>query len=751
MSRPTLTAALLGAALLLPLCPARGQLVILPAPRLLTMMPMGAQAGATLEVTIVGENIDEDPQLVFSSPKITAQPKTDAAGAAVKNQFVLKVAADAPAGLVEARLMTRLGISSARCFTVGTLAEITRQKPNTSLETALPLAPNSVCNAFTTAKSVDFYSFTAAKGQRLLMDCATAGIDSRLTPVLIVTDAQGRDLLAERRTGFVDFNAPADGKYFLKVHGLTYQGGQEHFYRLALTEIQKGKPATRQASTLGVGSASLPKVDPALTPWINELEPNNAAAQAQKITLPCAIRGSFATAGDVDTYEFEAKKGEVWWVETVSARLGLPTDPFVLVQKVTKSPKGETLADVAELNDIASPVKLSSNGYAYDGAPYDVGSPDALGKFEVKEDGIYRLQIRDLFGGTRSDAGNIYELIVRKAAPDFSLVAWAMHMELRNGDRANLSKPIALRGGATMAFDVVALRKDGFDGDIELAVDNLPPGVTTTGLRIPAGKSQGTLLVTAAENAPRGVSIARVFGRSKINGADAQRNCPTASMAWPVKDHMSEVPAPRLIADFPVSVGGSELAPLTITAGDQKVWEATAGSKLSIPLKLLWRGDFSGGPVKLKPLGADFAALPAFDVPSKAPSSELVLDLATLKTQPGEYVLALHGGVVTKYSYNPGAVKTVEAQQQEAEKKAAEAAAQLQMLVDSGKTAPAEKAAETEAATKAASERMKAAEAAKTEAAKRMKTVTDTAAPKDIVDIVVSEAIHIRVKAAAAK
>lgn len=35
---------------------------------------------------------------------------------------------------------------------------------------------------------------------------------------------------------------------------------------------------------------------------------------------------------------------------------------------------------------------------------------------------------------------------------------------------------------------------------------------------------------------------------------------------------------------------------------------------------------------------------------------------------------------------------------------------------------------------------MKAAEAAKTEAAKRMKTVTDTAAPKDIVDIVVSRA-----------
>ena len=675
----------------------------------------------------------------------------DAAGTVLKNQFVVNVAADAAPGLVEARLMTRLGISSARCFAVGTFTETTRQKPNLTPETAVALAPNSVSNAFTTVKSVDYYHFTATQGQRFLIDCATAGIDSRLTPVLIVADAQGKDLLAERRTGFIDFKAPSDGKYFLKVHGLTFQGGPENFYRLALTELAPDKPVTRHPSTLGVGSASLPNIDPKLTPWISEVEPNNSAAQAQKITLPCAIKGAFATAGDVDTYEFEAKKGEVWWVETVSARLGLPTDPFVLVQKVDKNSGGEKLTDIAEINDIASPVKLSSNGYAYDGVPYDVGSPDALGKFEVKEDGHYRLQIRDLFGGTRSDSGNIYQLVIRKAAPDFALTAWAMHMELRNGDRANLSKPIALRGGATMAFDVVALRKDGFEGDIELGVENLPPGVITTGLRIPAGKNQGTLLITAAEDAPRGLAIARIYGRGKVDGVESKRDCQTASMSWPVKDHSQEVPAPRLIADVPVSVGGAELIPLTITAAENKVWEAQAGTKLSIPLKLKWRGEFSGGPVKLKPLGADFATLPPFDVPAKSVDSQLVLDLSTLKTQPGEYVIALHGGVVAKYSYNPEAVKKMEAQQQEAEKKAAEAAAEVQKLVNTKKEVPAEKIAETEAAAKAATERMKSAEAAKTEAAKRMKTVADTAAPKDIVDIVVSEPIRIRVIAAAGK
>ncbi len=117
-----------------------------------------------------------------------------------------------------------------------------------------------------------------------------------------------------------------------------------------------------------------------------------------------------------------------------------------------------------ELSDIPSPVKLSSNGYAYDGPPYNAGSSDILGKLVIKEDGLYRLQLSDLFGGTRSEPGNVYRLIVRKAAPDFALVAWALHMELRNGDRNALSKPISLRGGATMALEVVAFRRDGFDG-----------------------------------------------------------------------------------------------------------------------------------------------------------------------------------------------------------------------------------------------------------------------------------------------
>ena len=42
-----------------------------------------------------------------------------------------------------------------------------------------------------------------------------------------------------------------------------------------------------------------------------------------------------------DWFTFEAKKGDAYWIEVISQRLGLVTDPFVLVQRVTKNEKGE--------------------------------------------------------------------------------------------------------------------------------------------------------------------------------------------------------------------------------------------------------------------------------------------------------------------------------------------------------------------------------------------------------------------------
>jgi hypothetical protein len=705
---------------------------------------MGGKAGTSVEVTVTGEHIDDAGDLVFSHPGLVAKPKVDAAGKPVPNAYMVAISGDCPLGLHEARVITRLGVSSARVFTVGGLAEVVADKPNKSLAAAREVPVNSVFNGVISDREVDFISFQAAKGQRLIVDCATRGIDSKLNATVIIADAAGRDLMVERRGGALDFIAPADGRYVVKVHELTFKGGPAYFYRLGLWEQPKGTPLARQPSTRRVNGFSWPPHGLAARAPAVEAEPNNDPAKSQKIKLPCDISGRFYPAADVDYYEFEAKKGEEWWIEVASERLGLPTDPSILVQKVTGG-RAETVTDVLELADIPSPVKVSSNGYAYDGPPYNAGTSDILGKLSVKEDGLYRLRIADLFGGTRSEPNHEYRLVIRRAEPDFALVSWALHMELRNGDRNALSKPIALRGGSSMALEVVAFRRDGFDGDIELVMEGLPKGVTARGLKIPAGQSRGMMIITAAADAPRGYANAVFSGKAVVAGKSVTRPCLLASMAWPIPDAWGEVPYPRLLMDVPVSVSGREMAPLAM-APKEPVIEAKAGEKVTVPLAIRRTSEFSGDKIRLKAAGAGFEKAPGFDVSLKADEALAVLDLAALKVPPGEHAVSFLGGAVVKYRHRPEMVAIAEAASKKMQLEVQSLEAEVRKVAGKAQSASPDRKDQVSRAMAAATAKMKAATDALNASKEQLKLASDAAQPRDIADIVVSEPVIIRVK-----
>ena len=722
------------------------QSVCLPLPRLLTLWPMGGTAGETVTVRISGDAVEDPEALLFSHPGITAVPRTDEAGAIVPGEFTVTVAPDTPQGVYEARLWSRLGISSARSFSVSKLNETVVTEPNTTLDTACPIELNTICNAKSTVRAIDYFRFSATQGQRLLIECSARGIDSKLKPVLIVSEASGRDLKVERGGDVLDFTVPKDGEYLIKTHDLTFQGGANHFYRLSIREVAADAAMTRFPAHAQVSSFSWPPQGLADSAALVEQEPNNEASEVQAIELPCDIAASFFPAADVDHFEFVGKKGETWWIEIASQRLGRPTDPNVLVQRVVVAEDGtESLVDLAELKDIASPVKPSGNQYAYDGPPYDAGSPDVLGSVTLPEDGRYRLQVQDLFGGTRNDPRNTYRLLVRQAQPDFAVVAWGMHMVLRNGDRAALSKPMALRNGSTVPLEVVCVRRDGFNGPIDIEMSGLPDGVTATGLRIPAGQSKGVLLVSASEEAPRGWGRPTLTGRARIDEQTVVRPCQLASMVWPVKDHWQEIPHARLLGDIVVSVGGSEVAPITIGPAGEDVVEAKVGETLKIPLRHVRRSDFSGATITLKTLGEGFTGVPSFSASLTGDASEAVIDLAKLKTEPGEYHVAFYGSAVAKYEYNPTAVILAQTVKDKAEsdvEAATEGVAQAKSALSENP------GAEAEAKVKAAEEQAQAANSRLEAAKKRLDAAVNKAKPTDIVDIIVSEPITIRVNPA---
>ncbi len=651
----------------------------LPVIRLDTIFPPGGKAGSEVEIGITGAELDQPTGLHFSHPGITAQPKD--------KRFVIKVAPEVPPGIYDARVAGLLGVSNPRAFVVGNLPEIAKTKPNNKPETAVDLPLNSVFSGNATAAASDYFKFTAKQGQRLLFECAAAEIDSRLNPVLAVLDASGRELEISRGD-LLDFTAPAAAAYLLRLNDLTFAGGPEHFYRLAVTtgphidfvfppsglpgakskftfygrnlpggtaanvtsgdgkpleklDIEVEVPVSGDVRVDGLSTPAAAAVDgfpyrlktangvsnPVFisfcgAPVVGEQEPNNQPAQAQKITPPCEIAGQFFPANDVDCFTFDAKKGEVWWIEVFSNRLGLPTNPFVLVQR-----------DAADLQEVygAEPNAAEKR--------FSTASNDPVWRLEVKEDGAYRVKVRDLFDTSRKDPGNVYRLSIRKETPDFRLAAVAEPPPEKKDDRTAAPRTALLRAGGTIAIKVIAFRRDGFAGDIELSAVGLPAGIACVPMKILAGSGDGVLLLTAGEKPEPWVGPIRIIGKAKVGDTELAHEARGGAVQWVVADFNTTPVPTRLTRDFALAVSAAETAPVSVEATEDKCWEAIAGGKLEIPLKVTRRGEFKEA-LKLKAFGAPgLDTLKEIDVDAKATTATATIDLAAVKLPAGSHTI----------------------------------------------------------------------------------------------------------------
>ena len=653
----------------------------LPSARLLTIAPAGAKSGSIVEVTVSGSDLDGATELRFSQAGITAASKGT-------NRFEMTIAREVPPGIYDALVVGKYGASNPRAFAVGALAEVAKAK--NSSDSPQIVALESTINGRTEANVIDYFLIQAKQGQRVLVRCEAREIDSKLEPVLELVDSAGREVSRSRTGGLLDYTAPADGEFTVRLHDLTYRGGPEFFYRLSLgifphvdfVQPISGGPKSKFAvfgrnlpgGKIVDGKArpllermelELAADDPSLTkpsstlpaqaalelfeyrvrnerggsdavlirfptvPVLAEQEPNNTPATAQKITVPGEVAGQFQVNGDRDWFSFEAKKGDVFWIEVISQRIGLPTDPLVIIQRTGTN----GVTDVLELND--SPANIG-------GAEFITTHRDPSGRWEVKEDGAYLVQMRDLFTQPQRTPALVYQLVIRKPSPDFRLVA-SSPAPLPKKDAKDVPvATTALRRGETMPLKVLALRRDGFDGAIELAVENLPKGVFASPGRIEAGKNSGLLLLHASGGAAGSAEFVKIRGTASVGGTNLTREARATSLTWPVSDAATEPAFSRVGANCVVSVM-EETFPLRLSAAEDKTWETAAGSKIKIPLKLERDGEFTAS-WKLKPVGvAGLEPMKEFDFDPKSTNAVCEIDLGQQKLAPGSYTFALQG------------------------------------------------------------------------------------------------------------
>jgi hypothetical protein len=768
----------------------------LPAARLAGVFPPGARIGTTVEVTVAGDDLDDLVDLRFSHPGIFARPATDAAGKVQPNRFVIAVGPSVPPGMYDARVVGRFGISNPRVFTVGDIPEGVEGTTNSSPGGATDVPVDSVVSGACAPGAADHFRFNAKQGQRVLVECAAREIDSAAEPVVVLTDVAGREMGRSRTGGVIDFAVLADGTYLLQVHDATFRGGPAYFYRLAGStrpHIDFIVPPAGQAGARGkfvLYGRNLPNGTPADAPsvggkalqqlpveielpaaagavapapvaqaygrafgyrlrtdrgWSNavpialtdaapvpEQAVNDDANQPAQLTVPADVAGRFYPQRDRDWFTFDARKGESWWLEILSHRLGVPSDPFLLVQRVTKNDKGEAQsADVQEVYD-----SDASAG----GADVNTASRDPAYRLEVKEDSAYRVLARDLFNTTRDDPGLAYVLSVRKEKPDFELFIAAA----RTTPKELPPTPLLRRGGA-MPVRVVALRRDGFNGEIQLSTEGLPPGVTCAPAAIAPGSTAASLVLVAAENSAAWAGPLRVIGKAEVSGTPTTRDARGTVVVVNAGEPPTEAMRSRLTADFSFAVSGTDPAPLSIEPAEQKVFEAPAGGKVDVPLKLTWRAE-PAGRMKLKAGGN-----PVFDnateseVDAKAAAATAAFDLNKHKLPPGTHTLYVRAEGKVKYARSPEALKAATDAKAAAEKAAADAAAAAKQAAEKLTAARAgTDPAATKAAEKLAADADAAAKAAEQRKTESTKAAADLA-PKDVEGYFYSAPIQIKV------
>lgn len=705
----------------------------LPLARLNWVYPAGARVGTTNEITFSGADLDDPAGLLFSDSRLSGSPK-----AGSPNVQIVAVPVDLPPGAYEVRFSGRFGVSNPRVFAVGTAPESFLDSTNTSPASATPLPLETVVNGRAPANNALWFRVATKAGQRLLARLETKELDSRLLPDLTVLDPGGREIAFSRRGSLLDFTPAVDGPHLLKLHDLTFRGGDEYFFRLSVgtvphvdfalpSVLRRGEtnhvtlfgrllPGGQPSALTGADGRPLDHVTVQIPPGAlgdptGVLRKPSAAslgtgAGAWRWNSPAGLLNPLAFAWTTNAVFTTAlppasllttatppcevsglfpRRGERSGA-TFSARKGDAYWIEIFADRLGPNSDPSAVVQRVTRNDkgeesTTDVVELGDTDFAAGGREFEATHRDAMARFQAPEDGQYRVVIRDLFHPGPTAVRLPYRLQIRRETPGFALAAFPQPPPRRDdNDRLIHLWTTALRRYETLPVRVVAFRQDGFNGEIEVTARNLPTGLSSLPARIPAGQAAATLLITASSNAPAAFANLGLVGRATVPGGELVRTALVATTRWPVPNWDLEKADARLSAGLAVSVVAEEDAPIEVRAGGTNRFEMVAGGKLTVPLSIIRRFEYPAA-FSLKPGGhPELDKAKELAIPEKATNAVWELNLAETKLPEGEHRVTLESFVSGKYRNNPEAAEVADRDAKAAAQAATEAADRLKKV-----------------------------------------------------------------------
>jgi hypothetical protein len=662
----------------------------LPLIRLDRITPLGGLAGADVILDIAGRDLEDAKTLHFDHPGLKATLLKD-------RQFKVAIAADVPPGTYEVRAVGRFGISGARLFSVQRgLTEAAEKEPNDEPATAQVVPMNCAVNGASDNNGDDFYRFAAKKGERVTIDCFAYRLDSQMVPLMTLSSAAGKDLMQSkpyyhRTDTLLDFIAPADGDYLVRVHDMTFRGGLP--YRLVISNY----PHIEQVFPMAV----VPGENAELTLVGRNLSGGKRADRlkihddpleqltwkfnpAGNANLRLAIPGRFSFIRHMPSPSLNARGLQVWpdgmknaltpiTVSFAEAPITLekePNDtpetaqpiklPTVICGRFDKPGDADWHSFTAKQGDSFA-VDLLCERLELPGDPYVIvfdskgneiatfddhginfnalaqANRDPLGVLRIPADGKYRLFVQERYrnGGARYQ----YVLKITNVEPDFYPVVFH---ETPNEP----SCPCVRQGGS--AFCELCLNRRNYQGPLVIEVEGLPTGVTCAPVHVSPQAQFATIVFTATPDAPEWAGAIRLNARAMIAGKKIEREVRPVQRRWPIANINTSV----MLRESCLAVRGK--APYAVQLPVEKQLVA-AGALLETTATLARHWPEFKGKVQLiglnLPPGFSFATT---DIGMDQAQTKIRLNIAA-NVPPGEYTVVLRGDAQVPYSRDPGA------------------------------------------------------------------------------------------------
>lgn len=481
-------------------------------PQLGGVSPRGAIRGTEVELTLSGGNLADAQEILFYRPGITVKELKAESPQVVKAKVA--IAPDARLGEYELRVRTATGISHLRTFYVGLLPQAQETEPNNEFSTPQKVELNHTVTGTVENEDVDYYFVEAKQGQRITAEVEAIRLGMTFfDPFVAILDAERFELSASDDTALLlqdsvaSVVAPKDGRYVVQIRESSYGGNGACVYRLHIGTFPRptavfpaGGQAGQDANVQFLGDVAGPfshslklpaepnekhellaeqngQIAPStnvfrVSPFANvlEAEPNDGFDKASPAPgeLPLAFNGIIDKPQDIDFFKFTAKAGQQLHVQAYARRLRSPLDAVIVVTNA----KGQALG----FND-------------------DTGGPDAYLRFGVPADGEYGLYIHDHL--RQGGADYVYRVEITPVQPTLT-IGIPFH---DNNNSSQERQTIVVPKGNRYATLVRATRAD-FGGEVTLAADGLPQGMTMTAENVAENLDVVPVVFEAAADAP---------------------------------------------------------------------------------------------------------------------------------------------------------------------------------------------------------------------------------------------------------